>query len=306
MKWILFFSLTVGSQAFAANCANDAQKFCSGVELGAGRVANCLAEFKDQLDPACAKELNLHVNNTSKKIPCYMDYADFCANIPSEPQKRDLCLLKHETRLSPVCAKDFKTKKPALIVKNECAQDIVNVCYPEVAGVEGAINHCLIKNRAKLSRFCQVNIDGKIAKLRKGNPCYDDTMKNCPNAVKVIDIQECLEKKIPTLAPTCQKVVQHEQKKALKNPCYKDLVRHCRPNISPAEQVRCLVVNNRELSSACKHFRVQESAKLEKMVKDCENDRVKFCAKEPIRDGKVVKCLRKNKASVSPACKALL
>ncbi len=307
MKLFFFFSLLFSASTFAAgNCGPDVQKFCAAVELGNGQVAKCLAGFKDNLSPACAKELNLHVNNTSKKIPCYMDYADHCADIPADAQKRDLCLLKNEGRLTPACSKDFKTRKPTLIVKNECAQDIVNLCYPQIAAQEGAINHCLIQNRTKLSKFCQVNIDTKIAGLKKSNPCFEDTMKQCPSAVKVIDIQECLEKKIPSLSQSCQKIVQHEQKKAQKNPCYKDLVRNCRANISPSEQASCLTLNDRALSSQCKHYRVQEGAKLERMVKDCEKDRLKFCSKEPMKNGRVVKCLRKNKASVSPACKVLL
>lgn len=307
MKFFFLASFVLMANAFAKTaCDADAQKFCPGVDFGKGQVAQCLVNFKDQLSSACAQEMKKFDETTSKKNPCYKDLAEFCADVPTDPAKLEICLLKNENRLSATCSKDFKQKKPKLIVKNECAQDIANVCYPEVAGPEGAINKCLFSNRAKLSKFCQTNIDLRMTKLRQGNPCFDESMKYCPKAVKVIDIQECLEKRMAALNANCQRIVQKETAKSKNNPCYKDLVRHCRPKISPEDQTRCLVINEKELSSACRQFRVNKSAKIESMVKNCEADRLKLCAKEPMQGGKVVKCLRKNKDSVSAACKALL
>jgi len=42
------------------------------------------------------------------------------------------------------------------------------------------------------------------------------------------------------------------------------------------------------------------------MVKNCEADRVKFCAKEPFEGGKVLACLKKFRAQLTPACSKLL
>jgi Golgi apparatus protein 1 len=306
MKLFILSFLLLTSSVFANHCAKDASKFCPDVDFGKGQVAKCLSDYRDQLSPACAKEMNLYDNKTAKINPCYKDLADFCADIPTDSGKVDLCLLKNESRLSPKCQTDFRSKKSRLIVNNECAQDIVNVCYPEIAGDDGAINQCLMKNREKLSKFCKVNVDTKLSLMRQTNPCVDDTLKLCPIAVRVIDIHECLEKKVSSLSSTCQAKVKSEMEKARANPCYKDLVRHCKPNISPDEQSYCLTLNDRELSSACKHHRVQESKKIESMVTNCEADRLKFCANAPMKNGMVVQCLRKNKASLSPLCKNLL
>jgi hypothetical protein len=306
MKFLVVLLTLLSLRSEASSCADEAKKYCQGVDPGKGQLAKCLNDYKDSLTPACAKELKDFKQKAAKKNPCFEDLADLCAGVPSGPGRAELCLLKNENRLSAACAKDFSHKKGNLIVKNVCAQDIVGHCYPQVTSPEGSINHCLIRNRAKLSGFCKKNTDERVTELKKDNPCFDETEKHCPTQIKFIDIQECLEKKISVLAALCKKVVQNEIDKSQANPCYRDLTRHCVPNLPPQKQSECLTLNEGHLSNACRQFRVQESEKVSKMVKDCESDRLKFCADEPFDNGRVVKCLRKNKNKLSKACVALI
>jgi hypothetical protein len=306
VKKLLVLFLILSFEVSANECAQDTKKFCSGVEPGKGQLAKCLSDYTDQLAPACAKELKNFKTETVKKNPCFEELSEYCADLPSDPRNYEYCLLKHESRLGQKCSEDFKKKKGNIIVKNVCAQDIANTCYKELSEPEGAVTRCLIRNKAKLAGFCQKNLDKRIAEMKKKNPCFDDTEKHCPTQVKFVDIQDCLSKKVTSLAPACKTVVVAEQDKMKGNPCYRDLITHCRPGLSPKDQSDCLALNEEHISNACKQYRVNESNKVKKMVDLCEADRLKLCKDAPFKDGAIAKCLRKNKAQVSKECQSLL
>lgn len=286
----------------ASSCFQDGKKFCPGVDQGKGQLARCLDDFKDQLSADCAKELKGFKQKARALNPCFEDLVELCSDIPAKGNRAEYCLLKNESRLSQTCSSDFKQKKGKIMVKNVCAQDIVNHCYKEVSESDGAINHCLVRNRIKLAPFCQKKVDASIEKMKKGNPCFETTLKFCPDKVKRVDIQDCLEKKISALPETCKSVVLNEKRKAQENPCYRDLVKHCVPNLGPHEQHQCLVINESVLSSACRQYRAIESQNIKKMAKLCEPDRIKFCKDETPKNGRILKCLRKNKAKLSKKC----
>lgn len=306
MKLIALLFVLASYGVRANECAKDAQKYCSGVDPGKGQLAKCLSDYQDNLSPACAKELRDFKQKTARKNPCFEDLAEFCSTLPSDPLNYEYCLLRNESRLSPKCSADFQTKKGRIITRNVCAQDVASICYAEISGPEGAVNKCLIKNKSKLSGFCQKNLDKKIAEMKKKNPCFDDTEKICPNAVKFVEIQDCLSKKSSSLAPECKKLVDKENEKMKANPCYRDLITHCRPGLGPKEQNECLTINDEHLSNACKQYRSMESQKVDKMVKLCEQDRLKHCKDAPFKNGAVLKCLRDNRAKVSLQCQSLL
>lgn len=306
MKFITLLLLAFSVHAFGNECAQDEKKYCQGVDPGKGQLARCLSDYKDSLSPACAKKLREFKMESEKKNPCFTELSEYCAELPSDPANYEYCLLKNESRLGPKCAADFSKKKGKIITRNICAQDIVNNCYKEVSGPEGSITRCLIRSKAKLSGFCRQNIEQRIVSIKKKNPCFDDTEKFCPTQVKFVEIQDCLSKKTPSLTLSCQKAVKNETDKMKSNPCYRDLITHCRPGISPADQARCLTVNEEHLSNSCKQFRVVEEKKVNKMVEVCEADRLKFCKTAPFKDGAVTKCLRTNKAQVSPNCQKFL
>lgn len=306
MKALAALLLLLSFNSMASMCDQDAKKFCQGTDPGRGQLAKCLDDYQAQLSPACSKELREFKSKTAKKNPCFEDLADLCVDVPSDNRKLEYCLLKNESRLGQACSADFKKKKPNIIIKDVCAQDIVNTCYSTLSESDAATNRCLIKNRTKLSGFCQKKTDKKIADMKKSNPCFDETEKFCPTQTAFADIHACMAKNIAALTPTCKKVVQEEINKEKGNPCYADLRRHCKKGISASDQHRCLQINEKELSNSCKQFRVVEAAKLNKMVDVCEKDRVKLCPKAPFQNGMVLKCLKENVAQVSPACKSLL
>ncbi len=306
MKFIVALLILTTLEAKANSCAAEAQKYCAGVEPGRGQLARCLSDYQDSLSPKCAAELRAYKQDTGKKNPCFEDLAEFCSDLPSDPANFEYCLLRNESRLSPRCATDFRAKKGKILVQNVCAQDVASLCYAEVSGPEGAVPKCLIKNRLKLSGYCQKNVDKRTAELRKKNPCFDDTTKHCQSAVKFIEIQDCLSRKVSVIAPACRKLVDNETMKMKANPCYRDLITHCRPGISPREQDDCLKLNDEHLSNACRQYRVVEKDKVESMVKLCESDRLKLCKDAPFKDGAVVKCLRQKKTQVSAPCQRLL
>ena len=305
MKYFSLLSLLFSLSIFANDCAEDATKFCQGVDPGRGQIARCLSDYANQLSPKCFKELKTYKTKTGDMNPCFEDLAEFCTSIPNG--KLEYCLMKNENKLSAKCSADFKKKKGGIIVKDVCAQDVVENCYSAVPGPEGSILRCLIKIQPKLAGFCRKSVETKVAAMKEGNACFDETEKLCPTQVRFIDIQECMEKKITTLSPNCKKLVQREIDKTKANPCYKDLQRHCVPGISADDQNRCLLLNEKEISNACKQYRTTQEGKVKKMIELCEADRVKFCAKAPLNNGMVTKCLRENKAKLtSKECAALL
>lgn len=300
----LLLLLSLGSEA--NECAQDAKKFCAGIEPGKGQLAKCLGDYQSNLRPACAQELKAFNAKTGKVNPCFQDLAEFCQDVPSDPRRLEYCLLRNESRLSPTCSNDFKKKKGNLIVRDVCAQDVVATCYASVTEPDGGIGRCLVRNRAKLNGHCKTQIAKQVEDMKKKNPCFDETEKYCGKEIRFVDIHNCMEKKLASLTPNCKKVVQMEIDREKAQPCYMDLRAHCRPGLSATEQHNCLKLNENVLSNACRQFRVNEAANLKKMVDVCETDRLKLCPKTPFQDGMVLKCLKQNEAKVSPACKTLL
>lgn len=306
MKLSILLALLFSNYALASFCSKDAKTFCQGITPGKGQLAKCLQDYENELSPNCKQELKEYKSKTAKKNPCFEDLADLCTDLPATSTNLEYCLLKNESRLSLRCSNDFKSKKFKIITRNVCASDVANHCYSAISGFDGSVTRCLIQKRQSLTENCKKSINTKIEKLRKENPCFDSTEKYCPTQVKFADIQDCLEKQIMVLPPTCKKLVENELKKALANPCYKDLTRHCRAGISPNEQSHCLDLNEQELSRSCRSFRATEKDRINKMIKLCENDRIKFCHNVPNENGMVAKCLRFNKAKISKECANLL
>ena len=217
----------------SSECAPDAKKYCRSVSPGKGQLARCLSDYEANLTPKCQAELKSYKASTGKKNPCFEDLAEFCADLPSDPLNYEYCLLRHESRLSPKCAQDFKNKKGRIITRNVCAQDIASTCYGEISMPLGAVNHCLIRNKTKLSGFCNKSIEAMITEMKKKNPCYGDTEKLCPSLFKFLEIHDCLSKKNSLLVPACKKLVDEENARIARNPCYRDLRTHCVPGLNP-------------------------------------------------------------------------
>jgi hypothetical protein len=287
-------------------CQSDHQKYCPDVDPGKGQLMKCLDDHLPSLTPACQKEMKEFKAKTLKSNPCFTDLAEWCKDIPSIEEKVQICLLKNENRLSTTCAADFKKKKPQILKNNPCAEDTQNFCYDKLSGEDGMVARCLIKNVTKLKPTCQVKIKKQIADMKIKNPCFDDTEKHCPDMVRVFDIDTCLTKKITLLAPQCKKVIDEEIRLSKVNPCHQDIKKGCKPGLDLGGINRCLTVNEKSLSSACQSKRKDDLQKMSSRVKNCEPDRVKFCKDVPPQGGKILECLRKNKATLSPNCQKVI
>ncbi len=305
MKYF-FFLFLVSTFSHASFCDLDTKKFCPNLTGARGERAKCLSEHVSEISPKCAIELKTFKQNALKKNPCFQELIDYCADVPSSRPNVYFCLMKNESRLSLTCQNDFKPRKVKLLSEDKCAQDTVDTCYKEITAPQGAIVRCLIREKKNLSPACKIQVEASISEFRKTNPCFEDTEKYCPKQVRFIEIQECLEKKIKNLAPSCLKLVQRELNLSLSNPCYKDLTRFCRQGLNPETQDVCLDLNHKELSIGCQTYRKSEFDRLEKVKVACEVDRLKLCKNTPFKDGLVIECLKENKSRLSLECKSLL
>ncbi|GEM_PF-1596845 len=307
MKFYTIIATALISMGALANpCYQDQKKFCAAVEPGKGQLAKCLSDYESQLAASCKAELKEFKTKSKKRNPCFEDLVEFCGDIPSDQSKLEVCLLKNESRLSTTCAANFKTKKAKILTGNICAQDIVNNCYSELKEENGMVTRCLIKNQTNLSKFCQDKIHKQVKKMKDSNPCFDDTEKLCQGMTKFVDIHPCLAKNKTNLSPQCAIRVAKEEKKIAAAPCYMDLKQHCVSGLKPDQQQHCLQLNKEHISNKCAQFINVQSEKVQKMVTDCEADRLKFCEKEPFEGGKVLKCLRKMKSKLEPKCSKLI
>jgi hypothetical protein len=92
------------AEASGKHCADDAAKFCKDVQKGEGRVAKCLKEHKDELSPACKKNI-AKAKKMAKgmKKACHDDAKKLCSDIKPGGGKIAQCLKEHEGELSQAC-----------------------------------------------------------------------------------------------------------------------------------------------------------------------------------------------------------
>src|SRR5690606_21285112 len=94
MKYSFLLLLIWSFSGLANECAEDANKYCQGIDPGRGQIARCLSDYANQLSPNCLKELRSYKTKTGEMNPCFEDLAEFCQDIPNG--KLQYCLLKNE------------------------------------------------------------------------------------------------------------------------------------------------------------------------------------------------------------------
>jgi Zn-dependent metalloprotease len=300
MKTLLTF-IFLTNIVHAFDCKNEARKFCPEIQPGKGELFQCLEENKKDLSGKCIKELEAFKTKMKKDEPCFFDFKDHCHGINSFGANLGICLLHNESKLSTNCANDFKKKKVKILKDVVCAEDISKLCYSTLKEEAGLELRCLIKNEKKLSPLCQKQIIATKEKIKKNNPCFEDTEKHCPGIVNRFEIDKCLQKQ-KSLAPACFKVQVNEIKKAKEMHCYNDQKRLCKPNINPVELNRCLEINQKNLSSQCQGFLANSQKKALEREAKCEADRLKFCPNAKPMNGEILKCLMGVKAKLSKEC----
>lgn len=110
------FCLAMAANVYAEEtskpCAEDAAKFCKGVQQGEGRIAKCMKEHENELSPACKQ-------NIAKAKERVKEFAEAC-KADSEKNCKDVkpgggrilrCLKQHEDTLSSECKEKMQQGK---------------------------------------------------------------------------------------------------------------------------------------------------------------------------------------------------
>ncbi|NEJ73614.1 hypothetical protein GR197_24255 [Rhizobium phaseoli] len=94
----------------ASECGSDIQKLCKGLNLGSGRIADCLQQNAAKVSPSCKASLTTVFQSITQREHAQMSYEQVC--------KRDMskrcsgikgdgfvlaCLVKKEPRVSTEC-----------------------------------------------------------------------------------------------------------------------------------------------------------------------------------------------------------
>jgi hypothetical protein len=95
------------------------------------------------------------------------------------------------------------------------------------------------------------------------------------------------------------------------NGCKVELEKYC-SNVTPGEGrvLACLYAYNDKLSGRCEYALYDAAVRLERAVaalsyavNECSSDLKKFCGNVEAGEGRLLDCLQKNDAQVSPRCK---
>ncbi|MGV2101056.1 MULTISPECIES: cysteine rich repeat-containing protein [unclassified Rhizobium] len=115
----MIFAATVSAQTLsyadavtklADDCGKDIQKLCKGLNLGGGRIADCLQQNADKVSPTCKASLATvfqsitqreHAQTAYRQV-CQRDMSKSCSGIKGDGFVL-ACLVKKEPRVSKEC-----------------------------------------------------------------------------------------------------------------------------------------------------------------------------------------------------------
>lgn len=153
------------------------------------------------------------------------------------------------------------------------------------------------------------------APAQAAGPCAEDAKKFCKD-VKLGQgrLIRCMWQHRYQLSSACREKARKDWEKAMQvsADCAEDVKTFCKGIIPGGGRIiACLKSHEAELSSACKTHSEESRAKInegiEKLVLGaCKKDRDRFCKGVKPGEGRIVECLRKNRAKLKPRCKAKL
>ena len=89
-------------------CAQDAKKFCAGMQPGGGRIARCMKQHEAELSPACQDQMKKAEQRLKEfSDECKADAQKFCKGIRPGGGRILACLKSHQSELAPACAAEF-------------------------------------------------------------------------------------------------------------------------------------------------------------------------------------------------------
>jgi len=154
-----------------------------------------------------------------------------------------------------------------------------------------------------------------VAPARAAGPCAEDAKKFC-KGVKLGQgrLIRCMWQHRDQLSEACKAKAKKDWERAMgiSADCADDAKKFCKGIIPGGGRIiACLMSHEAELSPACKAHsekaRAKVNAGIEKLVLGaCKRDRDKFCKDIKPGEGRIVECLKQNRARLRPACKAKL
>ncbi|WP_104668838.1 cysteine rich repeat-containing protein [Ensifer adhaerens] len=94
----------------AQDCGADIKKFCHGLNLGNGRIADCLQKNAAKISPVCVGTITTVLTSISQREQaqaayvgvCKHDIAQLCSSVKGDGY-RLACLIKAERRVGKAC-----------------------------------------------------------------------------------------------------------------------------------------------------------------------------------------------------------
>jgi hypothetical protein len=137
-------------------CLRDAERYCTGIPAGDGRVLTCLQSRWSDLSGACQQEIQ-QIQNRSREIDqaCANDVWQYCANVAPGADRIRVCLWANWDRLSSTCRdKAAAVAEKAQRLWDGCSADIPRLC-PGMKQGGGQIFLCLKAQESKTSSQCR-------------------------------------------------------------------------------------------------------------------------------------------------------
>jgi hypothetical protein len=154
-----------------------------------------------------------------------------------------------------------------------------------------------------------------VTQAQAAGPCAADAKEFC-KGVKLGQgrLVRCMWQHRDQLSPACKQKAKEDWEKLMQisADCAEDAKKFCKGIIPGHGRIAaCLMSHEAELSPACKVHSEETRAKInegiEKLVLGaCKKDRDKFCKDVEPGEGRIVECLKQNRAKLRPACKAKL
>jgi len=157
---LIALSVAVWIASVAANadsaCISDAQRYCSRIPFGEGRVMTCLQARWNDLSGACQREIQ-HVQNRAREfdLACSTDVWQYCRNVIPGGDRIRVCLWTRWDDLSSTCRdKATELAEKAQKIWDYCTDDMNRLC-PGLKPGGGQIFLCLKAQESKTSGQCR-------------------------------------------------------------------------------------------------------------------------------------------------------
>lgn len=144
-------------------CAADVKQLCGDVQVGGGRVQDCLARNEAKLSPACSAKQAAVAARFRQLVQefseaCRRDADRLCSGVKPGRGRVVACLLRQQDDLSSSCRAQTDRVQTAsetiTAVRTACRADVERLCAGATQ-TAGPLVECLQANRASVSETCR-------------------------------------------------------------------------------------------------------------------------------------------------------